>query len=201
MSMPGRVISHDWMQLMVGAGTYILADLFEGDDIAKQTILLDLVALFRELMDAVSPYDDEHDELSDKLDKLKVKTIEVMCRAEVVLPDMCMAILWHALLHIPDFIYRWNSVRNYWCFFGERYFFSTKSGLCSLHTFPRQLLYSITLGVSASGSGTFTIATWPRKTSRQPMSDPESSALSQRQCSQSCTHSLRSMASPCLQTA
>ena len=27
----------------------------------------------------------------------------------------------HGLLHFPRLIYRWNSVRNYWCFFNERY--------------------------------------------------------------------------------
>ena len=26
----------------------------------------------------------------------------------------------HTLVHYPRFIYRWNSVRNYWCYFNER---------------------------------------------------------------------------------
>ena len=27
----------------------------------------------------------------------------------------------HTLVHYPRFVYRWNSVRNYWCYFNERY--------------------------------------------------------------------------------
>ena len=27
----------------------------------------------------------------------------------------------HMLMHVPDLIFRWNAVRNMWCFFNERY--------------------------------------------------------------------------------
>ena len=26
----------------------------------------------------------------------------------------------HSLIHYPEFIFRWNSVRNYWCYFNKR---------------------------------------------------------------------------------
>jgi hypothetical protein len=26
----------------------------------------------------------------------------------------------HTLVHYPSFVYRWNSVRNFWCYFNER---------------------------------------------------------------------------------
>jgi hypothetical protein len=41
-------------------------------------------------------------------------------QCECVLPATELPVMFHILLHVPDCIYRWNSVRNYWSFFGER---------------------------------------------------------------------------------
>jgi hypothetical protein len=40
-----------------------------------------------------------------------------------VLPKTEMAVMFHVLLHVPDAMYRWNAVRNFWGFFGERYYY------------------------------------------------------------------------------
>ena len=46
------------------------------------------------------------------------------CRAlfklERDFPGTELSIGIHELIHVPDFLWRWNSVRNYWCFVVER---------------------------------------------------------------------------------
>jgi hypothetical protein len=37
-----------------------------------------------------------------------------------VLPKTEMSVMFHVLMHVPDAIWRWNSARNFWGFFGER---------------------------------------------------------------------------------
>ena len=51
------------------------------------------------------------------------KTVwETISLLETVLPiGLVNTPLVHMLTHIPASIYKWNNVRNYWQFFGERY--------------------------------------------------------------------------------
>jgi len=56
----------------------------------------------------------------DEMDKLKLEVTEALCRCEAQMPKTEMAVMFHVLLHVPDSIYKWNNVRNFWSFFGER---------------------------------------------------------------------------------
>jgi hypothetical protein len=51
----------------------------------------------------------------------KCNTVDVCMFCCQVLPKTEMAVMFHILLHVPDAMYRWNAVRNFWGFFGERY--------------------------------------------------------------------------------
>ena len=56
----------------------------------------------------------------DEMDMLKLSVTEALCKCEAQLPKTELAVMFHVLLHVPDSIYRWNNVRNFWSFFGER---------------------------------------------------------------------------------
>ena len=46
--------------------------------------------------------------------------MESLCKFENVIPPTELCVMLHVLLHVPDMVYKWNSMRNYWSFFGER---------------------------------------------------------------------------------
>lgn len=52
---------------------------------------------------------------------LTLTAIKSLTLLETVLPLTRFTYLLHALIHLPQYIHRWNHVRNFWCFFMERY--------------------------------------------------------------------------------
>ena len=111
---------HDWINLISSAGDYIFSDVYPGhEQRRRQELLHALQSLFSELLSLSS----EHGDPRDAVDRTKLKVAETLCMAEAVLPLTEMTAIFHILLHVPDAIYRWNSVRNFWCFFGERYLY------------------------------------------------------------------------------
>lgn len=112
----GSLTSHDWLVLVQGAGDYLLQGLFPAD-VQKRESMLALMSACNACLQCTSAFDSENRE---EVDKVKLQVIEALCDIELVLPRTELAIIFHILVHIPDCIYRWNSVRNYWSFFGER---------------------------------------------------------------------------------
>ena len=107
---------HDWLHLIQDAGDYVLHGLYP-DDPRKLQALHALVEACKGCLTKTSAFDSENRE---ELDRLKLRVIEALSRCEAVLPKTEQAVMFHILMHVPDAIYRWNSVRNYWCFFSER---------------------------------------------------------------------------------
>jgi hypothetical protein len=108
--------SHDWLEIISSAGDYVLADVFP-DERQRMDALLSLVLLCDELRRATSAHDSEN---RDVIDRLKLRVVEVLCKVEAAVPKTELAVMFHIILHVPDCIYRWNSLRNWWNFFGER---------------------------------------------------------------------------------
>jgi hypothetical protein len=107
--------AHVWLRVIGDAGEYMFKDLYEDD--FKNEALSALLRVTTTLLKATSAVDTP---VRDDTDKLKVEIVEALCLCEVVLPSTELNILFHVMLHIPDMIYRWNLVRNFWCYFGER---------------------------------------------------------------------------------
>lgn len=112
----GKVFSHDWLNLVVGAGEFLFAGLFPGKPLRAEAIH-DLVAAIRAMLQTTSAFDSDN---RDAIDKLKLQTIVALVKCETVLPATELAVMFHVLLHVPDMMYRWNNPRNFWSFFGER---------------------------------------------------------------------------------
>ena len=108
--------SHDWMIIVQSAADYLFEGLFP-DAPQKVDALRALVKACNACLVSTSAFDSENRE---EIDNVKLAVIEALCDMELVLPKTELAIILHILVHVPDCIYRWNAVRNYWSFFGER---------------------------------------------------------------------------------
>ena len=82
-----------------------------------------MINLLNELLDATADYDpdDDEDEAVAAQRRLHLHAIEALCLLERDFPFTEMSIFVHEILHVPEFVYRWNAVRNYWCFASERF--------------------------------------------------------------------------------
>jgi hypothetical protein len=108
--------SHDWIQLIQSAGAYILAGLYPDKPQRMKAITALLDACSKCLvMNSAADSDNR-----DDMDKLKLEVTVALCKCEAQMPKTEMAVMFHVLLHVPDAIYKWNNVRNFWSFFGER---------------------------------------------------------------------------------
>ena len=108
--------AHDWLLILQTAGDYMLHDLWDGH-CEKLTALQDFKDCVNEVLQVSSPADEDD---RDKIAALKLRVRVTLAKLERTLPLTEMPVLLHTLLHVPDSIYRWNSVRNYWAFFIER---------------------------------------------------------------------------------
>lgn len=64
---------------------------------------------------------DLQDDNDDNYVDIHQELLRVLCNCERVLPSTELSVLFHILVHVPQMVNRWNGVRNFWCFFGERY--------------------------------------------------------------------------------
>ena len=108
--------SHDWMLLIQSAGHYLPHNLFP-EEPDKQECLLTLLDACNRCLTTTSAYDSENREV---IDQVKQAVVVALCKVEACMPRTELPVMFHVLLHVPDAIYRWNSVRNFWAFFGER---------------------------------------------------------------------------------
>ena len=138
--------SHDWMNVIQSAGDYTLAGLFPQHP-RRMEALFKLLDACNGCLRMESPRDDDN---RDQVDRLKLQMVEALVLCESVLPVVSLAPMLHVLLHVPDTIYRWNSVRNFWCFFGERYLHDYISILRTT------IYHACTLGVWVTSSASST---------------------------------------------
>ena len=106
------------MQLVQSGGEYLLAGVFPDNPLLEKAVQ-DLRAACNALLDHVS-YSGEEERAGTTVSELKTRLTEALCGIEAVLPTTDLPVILHVLLHVPDCVYRWNNVRNWWCFFGER---------------------------------------------------------------------------------
>lgn len=116
-SHPSHLKAHDWLRLIQDAGDYILHELYP-DHPNRMDTLYSLIAACGACILGTSAHTSDNRE---QIDRLKLQVIEALCKCEAELPKTEHAVMFHILMHIPDLMYRWNAVRNFWNFFGERY--------------------------------------------------------------------------------
>ena len=120
----GSLKAYDWLKIAEGAWQYIFWGLY--DDLPhKQESLYALLAALSAIVGScahATNADDAPDTYSTRTDMLKLKdtVANAMALFDRDFPATEKAGVFHIILHVPDFIHKWGSVRNGWCFYGER---------------------------------------------------------------------------------
>jgi hypothetical protein len=110
----GSVKAVDCRRLLWHAGDYVFYDLFG----AKQKAVESWMDILRKVELATADFDnaDSYNEIA----VLKMEVATELTNFENNWPPQSHCIVAHEVMHLPDTIYRWNSVRNYWAFHLER---------------------------------------------------------------------------------
>jgi hypothetical protein len=122
----GSFKSADWIHFITTGSLHVLKPMLRGH---AQDALEAIVCAFRLLLGASSDVDpavvewpeDDYNRRKSEMRILKLKIARLLCRYERGSPASNMPRIVHMLMHVPDLIFRWNAVRNMWCFFNERY--------------------------------------------------------------------------------
>ena len=120
----GSLKAYDWLKIAEGAWQYLFWGLYD-ESPHKQESLYGLMTAIQTLIGAVSHAENPDialDRLSSRTDMLEIKNAVAngMALFDRDFPATEKAGVFHILLHFPDFIHKWGSVRNGWCFYGER---------------------------------------------------------------------------------
>jgi hypothetical protein len=110
----GAVKAADCRTLLWSAGDYIFYDLFGGKQKAFDA-WIDILRIVEK-----STADFENPNAYAEMAQLKMDVAEALTKFERDWPEQSHCIVAHEVMHVPDSIYRWNSVRNYWAFHLER---------------------------------------------------------------------------------
>ncbi len=101
---------------------------FGPDFIFKDLVPLDVadgfwsaISIIQILLQATSDVDPDRVDDVSNMEALSLQVVEAMSRFERQMTPLALgSIVNHTVIHYPDFIHRWNSVRNYWAFGTER---------------------------------------------------------------------------------
>jgi hypothetical protein len=124
----GRLKSADWLHFLTTGILYVLKPMVSG---RQERALVALVKALRLAVNATSDRDpmvtafpeDDFVRRAQQCQELKLKIIGCLCEYEQGVARTELPPVLHMLLHVPDAIYRWNSVRNMWVFTNERYIY------------------------------------------------------------------------------
>ena len=111
---------HDWKQLLQWTAGYVLHDVLPTQ---FEQAFFDLAGVLGKLLEATGDIELGEEYSDDKvLEALKEESIRALMAVEATVPLTDVGpIVFHIIPHVVDAIYRWNSVRNFWAFFTERY--------------------------------------------------------------------------------
>jgi hypothetical protein len=144
----GKQKAAAWVKVLRFYVPYLLYGV--GDKKVREALLL-LSDALREVLDTTCdyyPYDDE--KTQDEVDKcwtLKRKLIKALVSIEARLPESELSYFVHEIVHVADFTFRWNNVRNYWCFVTERFVGYVKGFVKNRHLVLENLVHTHILTV------------------------------------------------------
>ena len=109
----------DWQHFLQYCEPYVFHGILPGD---YATTLAMLTGVFRKILDLKCTTRQSDDDAKAVTRALELECATALSAYEQVWPSVLMSgPVIHTLIHYPTFIYRWNSVRNYWCYYNERY--------------------------------------------------------------------------------
>lgn len=115
-----KAATADWLMFLRTCVPYVMGDV---GPVHPRRAYFAMIDILNALLDATADVDTEADEETAVAEarQLYLKAIEALCLLERDFPLTELSIFVHEILHVPEFIFRWNAVRNYWCFATERF--------------------------------------------------------------------------------
>jgi hypothetical protein len=109
----------DWLMFLRSAVPYTF---YQVGPTRPREAFGEMIAALQHLVDATADYDPEDvaDAATHTCRTARTMVARALFKLERDLPGTELSIAIHELIHVPDFLWRWNSVRNYWCFVVER---------------------------------------------------------------------------------
>jgi hypothetical protein len=126
----GSMKAHDFLKIVDGAYPYIFHNIY---DPWRQESLEAILQVMSMCVKATSDVGQDDERSLRESRELKYKIVSLMAVYERGFPATEFPPLFHTLVHYPDIIFRWNSTRNYWGFYVERYALETTSPPPPLH--------------------------------------------------------------------
>jgi hypothetical protein len=110
----------DWLTFLRTAVPYTF---YQVGPIHPREAFQAMIDALQLLLDATADFDpddldDDRATMTCRAAKKAVAT--ALFKLERDFPGTELSIAIHELIHVPDFLWLWNSVRNYWCFVVER---------------------------------------------------------------------------------
>jgi hypothetical protein len=108
----------DWQHFLQFCDPYTFAGMLEEP---YATAYFKFTGIFRILIDSESNTDQSDEQALANCKALQKTIAKSLTSFERAWPSVLFSgPVVHSLIHYPEFIFRWNSVRNYWCYFNER---------------------------------------------------------------------------------
>jgi hypothetical protein len=109
----------DWLTFLRCAIPYVFYDV--GPQFPRKAFQ-EMIEAMQLILNATADYDpDDPDDTSRATCKaVKAKIANALYQLEKHFPSTELSIAIHEFIHFPDFLFKWNAVRNYWCFIVER---------------------------------------------------------------------------------
>jgi hypothetical protein len=137
MEHPLKLKCHPWLAMSRYAMPYLLHGIYlfstpkgkapDQKDVARQAaldgmieVVQDVVTWTSDVMDRDADDYTSDQEREQLRDKRKLQVMEAMTAFEACFGHTEFTITLHQFLHVPEHIFEWNHVRNYWCFWSER---------------------------------------------------------------------------------
>jgi hypothetical protein len=144
-TIPGRKTpkSATWISFLRSCVPYAMA----GVPLIVRTSIVGLCGILSKVLLATCDYipGDEEATAAAKLKtkELKYELICALCIFERDAPESELSYFLHEIVHLCDFLYRWNNVRNYWCFLVERFVGYVKGFVTNRHLVLESLVSSL----------------------------------------------------------
>lgn len=109
----------DWLTFLRSAVPYTF---YQVGPVHPREAFQAMIEALHLLLDATADFDpDDPDDTATATCRAAKKAVATaLFKMERDFPGTELSIAIHELIHVPDFLWRWNSVRNYWCFVVER---------------------------------------------------------------------------------
>jgi len=113
------MLTSDWQHFLQYCDPYVFQDILPEP---YGNTYFQMTGIYRSILAFKCNVKQTEDEAKVQVKRLEHEISAALVSFERTFPSALLSgPVIHTLVHYPAFMYRWNSVRNYWCYFNERY--------------------------------------------------------------------------------